>query len=302
MTTLAAQLKRLTTQLAERTYDSEGQNCQDKCALLGEAVQFLTDNVSNVPQELISKFQTLVEDQAQKCIVFQLKTVDAAIRFRAEGDHGHAAQAKVDLGWISKFVQETLLVFTVAAWFIDMQELVMLHKRIHGAIFSSELWTKLGSATTQLAKGTHTVDAEWLELQRQLELAYQQDLKVHHVIERINKLLVEIAAATLSWTQAIAVAQMWVPLSSMPHPEVYKSVLSCHISMRSLQTCEGHAWDVVPLSAEWMTAMAPLVLDAQSQGLASAAGYAGRAGALIPQPLLKRIAPFDAEKTCGGWW
>ena len=70
VTTLAAQRKRLTIQLAERTFVSEGQNCQDVCTLLGEAVQFLTDNVSNVPQELISNFQTLLEDQAQKFIVF----------------------------------------------------------------------------------------------------------------------------------------------------------------------------------------------------------------------------------------
>ena len=35
VTTLAAPLKRLTTQLAGRTFDSEGQNCQDMCALLG---------------------------------------------------------------------------------------------------------------------------------------------------------------------------------------------------------------------------------------------------------------------------
>ena len=161
VTTLATQLKRLTTQLAERTFDSEGQNCQDMCTLMGEAVQFLTDNVSNAPQELISNFQTLLEDQAQKFIVFQLKTVEAAIGFRAEGDHGHAAQAEVDLGWISKLVLETLLAFSVAAWVIDMQELVAaLQKRIHSAIFSSELWTNLGSATTQFANGKHSNDAE----------------------------------------------------------------------------------------------------------------------------------------------
>ena len=39
-----AQLKRLTTQFAEHTFDSKGQNCQDMCTLSGEAVQFLTDN------------------------------------------------------------------------------------------------------------------------------------------------------------------------------------------------------------------------------------------------------------------
>ena len=157
-------------------------------------------------------------------------------------------------------MQETLLAFSMAAWVIDMQELVAaLHKRIHSAIFSSELWTKLDSATTRLANGKHPDDAEWLELQRQLELASQQHLKGSRVIERINKLLVEIAAfspakATTPWIQAIAVAQMLVPLSTM-------FVLSCYISMRALQTYEGHAWDVVPLSAEWMTAMAPLLRD-----------------------------------------
>ena len=77
-------------------------------------------------------------------------------------------------------------------------------------------------------------------MHRQLELADQQYLKAQHV-ERINKLLVEIAAfslakATTSWTQVIAAAQMVVPLSTMPHPEVYTSVLSCYISLRALQT------------------------------------------------------------------
>ena len=33
--------------------------------------------------------------------------------------------------------------------------------------------------------------------------------------------------------------------------------------MRVLQTYEGHAGDVVPLFADWMTAMAPLVRDSQ---------------------------------------
>ena len=93
----------------QNAFDSEGQNCQDMCTLLGEAVHFLTDNVSSAPQELISNFQTLVEDQAQKFIVFQLKTVEAATGFRADGEHGHVAQAKADLGWISKLVQVTLL-------------------------------------------------------------------------------------------------------------------------------------------------------------------------------------------------
>ena len=240
------------------TFDSEGQNCQDVCTLLGATVQFLTDNISNAPQEFTSNFQTLVEDQAQKFVVFQLKTVEAAIGFRAEGDHGHAAQAKVDLGWISKLVQGALLAFPMAEWVTDMQELVAaLHKRIHSAVFSRELWTKLGRATTQLANGKHPDDAEWLELQRQLELADQQH-KGQHVIERMDKLLVEIVAfslakATTSWTQAIAVAQMLVHVCA----------LSCYISMRALQTYEGQAWDEVPLSSEWMTAMAPLVRDAQ---------------------------------------
>ena len=71
------------------------------------------------------------------------------------------------------------------------------------------------------------------------------------------------AKATTSWTQAIAVAQMLVPLSTMPHPGVCTCVLSCYMSMRVLQTYEGHAWDVVPLSADWMTATAPLVRDSQ---------------------------------------
>ena len=163
--------------------------------------------------------------------------------------------------------------------------------------FSSELWTKLDSATTQLANGKHPDDAEWLELQRQLELADQRHFKGQHVIERINKLLVELAVfspakATTSWTRAIALAQTLMLLSTMPHPEVYTCGLSCYISMRALQTYEGHAWDVVPLSAGWMTAMAPLVRDTQqSQGLASAAGYAGRASAPIPQPLFLKGRP-----------
>ena len=56
-----------------------------------------------------------------------------------------------------------------------MQELVAaLHRSIDGAVFSSELWIKLGSATTQLDNGKHPDDPEWLELQRQLELADQQ--------------------------------------------------------------------------------------------------------------------------------
>ena len=114
VTTLAAPLKRFTTQLAERTLDSEGQNCQGMCTLLGEAVQFLTDNVSNAPQELISKFPDAAGDHVQKFIVFQLKLVEAAIDFRADGDHVHAAQAKVDLGCTSKLVQETLLAFSMA--------------------------------------------------------------------------------------------------------------------------------------------------------------------------------------------
>ena len=74
----------------------------------------------------------------KKFIVFQLKTVEAAIDLRADGDHGQAAHAKVDLGWISKFVQETLLAFPARV--IDTQDLVAaLHKRIDGAVFSSEL-------------------------------------------------------------------------------------------------------------------------------------------------------------------
>ena len=109
--------------------------------------------------------------------------------------------------------------------------------------------------------------------------------KGQHVIERINKLLVELAAfslakATTSWTRAIALAQTLMPLSTMPHPEVYTSVLSCHTSMRALQTYEGHAWDVVPLSAGWMSAMAPLVRDTQRAKVLRA-----QLDTLVPQAL-----------------
>ena len=98
----------------------------------------------------------------KKFLVFQLKTLEADIDHRADGDHGQSAHTKVDLGW-SKLVQETLLAFPMAAWVIDTQDLVVaLHKRIDGAVFSSELWTKLDSATTQLANGNHIDDAELL--------------------------------------------------------------------------------------------------------------------------------------------
>ena len=96
--------------------------------------------------------------------------------------------------------------------------------------------------------------------------------------------------------KAIAVAQV-LPLLNHATPWVYTCVLSCYISMRALQTYEGHAWDVVPLSADWMTAMAPLVRDAQrAKDLASAAGEAGRAGSLIPQPLLSCGSPLSMLK------
>ena len=65
--------------------------------------------------------------------------------------------------------------------------------------------TKLGSVTTQLANGNHIDDAE-LELQRQLELADQVEIA-----------LFSAAKAITSWTQAIAVAQMLVPLSTIVH-------------------------------------------------------------------------------------
>ena len=96
-----AELKKLTTQFAEHTLTVRGRTVKT-CARCRARRCNSSQTMSPMPpQELISNFQTLVEDYAQKFIVSQLKTVEAAIDFRADGYHGQAAHAKVDLVWIS---------------------------------------------------------------------------------------------------------------------------------------------------------------------------------------------------------
>ena len=96
VTTLAPRSRDLRHSLQSAHSTVRGRTVKTCARCWAKRCKFFTDNVSHAPQELISNFQTLVEDQVHKFIVFQLS---------------HAAQAMVDLVWISKFVQETLLAF-----------------------------------------------------------------------------------------------------------------------------------------------------------------------------------------------